>query len=156
MDQALGPRRMSLGLLEALPWPQPFTMPVFLQALGQHRGRPIRVLRASLRTLPCGLVMRTNDVDYVVVARSPSPVHARHILLHELGHLLLEHPSAEAAALTNPRVLSDPDAERQAELFAILARLWIEHRQASPREPPQSWEEQQLRATFGAHVDDCG
>jgi hypothetical protein len=81
--------------------------------------------------------MATRDVDYICYEADTSSLHQEHIILHELGHLLCDHPSASAAPEDLLRLLmptldlamvrrvlgrtaySDPQ-ERQAELFAML------------------------------------
>lgn len=64
-------------------------------AIGAHprrRGRPLHLLAMPLdRTGPCGLWIATSAADYIVYESQTSPSHQRHIIAHEIGHLVLEH-----------------------------------------------------------------
>lgn len=106
--------------------------------LGDQRGRPIRVLPMTARpTDPSGIWLATDAADYVFYEQNTSRLHREHIILHEIGHLLLEHSGGVVLTDTTAQLLMpdlDPthvrrtltrsnysDAEEQeAELFASL------------------------------------
>jgi IrrE N-terminal-like domain len=116
--------------------PRPFDAAVLLEELAARRGRPIELLAVPARPhTPCGLLVSTLEADYIVYAADTGALHQRHILVHEIAHLLLDHagsaPLAPATALLphlSPalvqRVLGrtsyDEPQEREAELLASL------------------------------------
>ncbi len=103
------------------------------------RGRPIRLVGAAERNLPCGIWVETDRADLVFYAQGTGPAHQRHIIAHELAHIALGHTGAEvtehAAELlfrsVKPaavlRMLNragyDTGQEREAELLATLLLL---------------------------------
>ncbi|MFX0580053.1 hypothetical protein [Nocardia nepalensis] len=130
------------AVTSALAIPHPWNRTAFLEHIAALVGKPIRLmpLPASLTAgLPCGLVLdRVEDIMIAYDTHS-SGYHADHIVLHEIGHLLLDHADDKSADTrqaavgtlfpgidpnTVVRVLErsdyDATAERQAELFASL------------------------------------
>jgi hypothetical protein len=89
--------------IQALPLPCPFTLPRFVRQVGDQRGRQIELVPSILgASAPCGMLVSTDEIDYICYAANTSPLHARHIVLHELGHWCLEHDGTSVADL-------DPD-----------------------------------------------
>ncbi|WP_433508940.1 hypothetical protein ACQP2T_33820 [Nonomuraea sp. CA-143628] len=133
------PHQVSIEELEAEGViPDPFDLELFIKRLEKRRGRPIQMIPISARRgAPCGLYIKAVGTDYLCYVRSSSPLHECHILLHELGHLVLGHQdsgwrSEELQRMLLPdlhpdmikRVLcrngyADP-AEDAAEAFAEL------------------------------------
>ncbi|MFJ9605970.1 ParH-like protein [Kitasatospora sp. NPDC101176] len=121
---------------ERLELPSPFDATVLLERLARRRGRPISLLPVAARAgTPCGLLVSTRETDYILYTADTSALHRRHILVHEIAHLLLEHagsaPLGPVSALLphlSPalvqRVLGrtcyDEPQEREAELLASL------------------------------------
>lgn len=98
-DEPCGLRRRCDELIRTLPIPHPFDMPTFLNRLAQHRRRHIELVPVALSAaLPCGLLISTDDADYVCHAVDTSPLHAQHIVMHEVGHLVFGHTSKSEAA----------------------------------------------------------
>lgn len=129
-------------LISTLRVPQPWDLADFLQQVTALLGKEIRLVPLPTDTaesLPCGLVVeRAEDIVIAYDAHS-SGYHADHIVLHEIGHLLLDHADSIIDGTTRSTVeilfpSMDPDnvlrvlrrsdyddlAERQAELFASL------------------------------------
>ncbi|MFF3114671.1 ParH-like protein [Kitasatospora sp. NPDC057904] len=116
----------------------PFDPAVLLDRLAGRRGRPIELVPVAARpNLPCGLLVSTAEADYILYAADTSPLHRRHILVHEIAHLLFDHagsapitPVSSQALLPHlspalvQRVLGrtgyDEPQEREAELLASL------------------------------------
>ncbi|MEE1781759.1 ParH-like protein [Streptomyces sp. SP17BM10] len=127
-------RRMA----QELDLPAPFDPAVLLDRLAARRGRPIELVPVAARpNLPCGLLVSTAEADYILYAADTSPLHRRHILVHEIAHLLFDHagsapitPVSSQALLPHlspalvQRVLGrtgyDEPQEREAELLASL------------------------------------
>jgi hypothetical protein len=84
---------------------------------------------------PCGLWVGTDRADHVFYDPGTSPLHAEHIVLHELAHILSGHGAAGAGLA---RLFPDLDPatvrevlgragytsaqEREAEMMASLIR----------------------------------
>ncbi|MFL6118764.1 hypothetical protein [Actinophytocola sp.] len=80
------------AVVDWLPIPRPFTLERFVRMLGEQRGRPIQLVPAHLgASAPCGLLVVTADADVICYASNTTSLHQRHIVLHEVGHLLLGH-----------------------------------------------------------------
>ncbi|MFD7830293.1 ParH-like protein [Kitasatospora sp. NPDC058243] len=125
-------RRMA----EQLELPSPFDTTVLLEQIARRRGRPIDLLPVAARpNAPCGLLVSTREADYILYTADTSALHRRHILVHEIAHLLLDHagsaplgPAADLLPHLSPdlvrRVLGrtgyDEPQEREAELLASL------------------------------------
>ncbi|WP_245746153.1 CUE domain-containing protein [Nocardia altamirensis] len=125
---------------DALVVPEPWDLTVFLEQIPGMVGKRIRLVTLPDRSgLPCGLVVEQIEDIVIAYDAESSGYHADHIVLHEIGHLLLDH-GPDAGARTQRGTLEllfpdiDPDtvlrvlqrsdyddaAERQAELFASL------------------------------------
>lgn len=134
-------------IIDDLPLPTPFDEERFLSGLGRQRGKPVSLLVVPARGgLPSGLLLVTANVD-IVVRIETSPIHAHHIVAHEVGHLLLDHRSmaqdgespddhaVDTLATLLPslsptlirrllaRQLYQDDEERQAEIFASMLMM---------------------------------
>lgn len=105
----------------------------FVDRLAAQRQRPIVILHlpgAVSSSTVYGAWLPTADTDYVFVAEQLSGIHRQHVVLHELGHMVLNHrPAGGGAALFDgvsgelaQRLLARHEhgdvQERQAELFA--------------------------------------
>lgn len=112
----------SAAIVEAvkrLPVPCPFGFERFIRALGDSLARPVKLVGAPLGgSAPCGWLMRTSKVDYVCYPTNTSWLHQLHIVLHEIGHLVLGH-SGDALLLGHSQ--GDSHDERDAETFATMA-----------------------------------
>ena len=108
------------------------------ERLGAWRGRPIILMPRSFPdTSAFGLWLKTSSVDIVVYERDATPDHRRHIIRHEIGHILFDHESEprsdddalQALVPTLPlhvvqralrRSCYDTAAEWEAEVFASV------------------------------------
>ena len=70
-------------------------------ALGESRGRPLRILGTPLcGTATSGAWIPTPQADYVLYPQSASPTRREAVICHELGHVLLHHDPALHNTLT--------------------------------------------------------
>lgn len=99
-------------IVRDLPIPRPFTLERFVGRLSERRGRTIELVASWLgASAPCGLLVSTDDVDYVCYASNTSRLHQLHIILHEIGHLQLGHRSRRITMLlAQPKRSPPPDA----------------------------------------------
>jgi hypothetical protein len=126
---------------QALDLPAPFDEARLLDQLARRRGRPIELMPVpAAPDLPCGLLVATGRADYILYRTDTGPLHRRHIVVHEVAHLLFDHagaaPLAQATALLphlspalvqrvlGRTVYTEPQ-EQEAELLAsmILSRV---------------------------------
>lgn len=89
-------------LTGTVPIPQPWDLTNYLAAVAAHRGRPIAlhpVDAAILSGTGCGtgsgLWIAKRDSDVIVYGADTTRWHAEHIIVHELGHMLLGHGAEE-------------------------------------------------------------
>ncbi len=98
--------------------PEPFEIDALCERIGADRGRPIRLCAIRFPAEgPAGLLLGTAETDYIFYDVQTTVSHQRHIIAHELGHLLLGHehtgPSAPGAAADGL-----PDATLRRHMFA--------------------------------------
>ncbi|GAB3165784.1 hypothetical protein [Amycolatopsis sp. NPDC004378] len=130
-------RHRFAAALRDLHLPATFDVPALCAALGERRGRPIRLLPLPGLSEVCGLWIATDTTDLIAYEQHTSAPHQDHIVLHEIGHLLCDHypvslTPAEQMRLLLPslspemvrRVLGRAGyssvEEREAEFFASL------------------------------------
>ncbi|MFC3453381.1 ImmA/IrrE family metallo-endopeptidase [Amycolatopsis speibonae] len=125
-------------IASAVRLPDPFDVTTLFGEVAAMRGRPIELVALDARPgAPCGVLAATDRADYIFYTRDTSPLHQRHILLHELGHLLCGHVEGEmlpetVAAMVTPSLSVDlvrrvlgrttyaQEQEKEAELVASL------------------------------------
>jgi hypothetical protein len=84
---------------DAVTLPEPFDAEAFVASLAAGRGRPIELMPVSApEGTPCGLLMSTERADYILYPTTTTALHRRHILLHEVGHLLCGHTGPDGGA----------------------------------------------------------
>ncbi|MFQ6391881.1 hypothetical protein ACLMAJ_00360 [Nocardia sp. KC 131] len=141
-------------LSRTVPIPHPWDLSTYLQVVAAHRGRTITLLPVDTAILAgsgcgtgSGLWIAKHDSDVIAYGADTTDWHAEHIIVHELGHMLLghgaesartEHPEAHAyAAITDLLPSISPESiahvlgrsdyestrERDAETFADLVML---------------------------------
>ncbi|MFD6415750.1 hypothetical protein [Streptomyces sp. NPDC060194] len=136
----------------------PFDVESLCRSIAEQRGRPLYLhsMPGVCGTdIPCGAWLATATADHVFHEESTSPLPQTHIILHELGHMLLGHRSALGAsdagigAALFPNLSPDmvtslmkrasynTEDERSAEYLAglIASRADLETRRISGREP---------------------
>jgi hypothetical protein len=136
-----GLRRRCEQRLAGLTIPSPFDLDAFAAVVATHRGRPLTLrpmpgLRAGA---PCGIWIAVPGGDYVFYDPGTSRVHAEHIVLHEIAHMLSGHDTGlDVSGGALARLVPDLDPstvqrilgrvsyttaqEREAEVLASLIR----------------------------------
>lgn len=132
-----GLRRRSEKRLRGIRIPNPFDLDAFCAEVSHRRGRPLfrRPVPGLSAGAPCGLWIGTARADHVFYDPGTSPLHAEHIVLHELAHILSGHsgaagdlgnlfPDLDPATVTRVlgRVSYTTEQEREAEMMASLIR----------------------------------
>ncbi|WP_433658587.1 hypothetical protein ACQPW1_41420 [Nocardia sp. CA-128927] len=151
------------NLTRDVPIPHPWDLSSYLDDVAQYRGRHISLLpidTALLAGTGCGtgsgLWIAKQDSDVIVYGADTTEWHAEHIIVHELGHMLLGHgpeqptdgepaqptPTVAAVAELLPSISPESIAhvlgrtdygttrERDAETFADMVML---HAMRPPR-----------------------
>lgn len=124
METTTGFRRRYEQLISTLSIPDPFDMPSFLAGLARQRGKQIELIPAVLpTTLPCGMLVSTDDIDYIFHPIDTTPLHAQHIDMHEVGHLLLGHATGPTNTVSSDEL---PTLAEQAAVRSLLPDLSTE------------------------------
>ncbi|WUI04127.1 hypothetical protein OHR68_20790 [Spirillospora sp. NBC_00431] len=148
----MGPKKMEQRchrLIARLELPDPFDLEDFIGRLERRRSRPVRLIASKLPSgVICGAWIRTARTDYIYYEEGTTGVHKQHIILHEIGHMLLDHKASSLArSSVADLLLPDLDPalvksvlgrtsysskeEVEAEAFADLLSLAIK-----PKEEP--------------------
>ncbi|AHH95738.1 hypothetical protein [Kutzneria albida] len=91
-------QRRCRRLLRELDIQPPLDISELCARLGRQRGRPIKLISYPIPADgPFGLWLRDETTDYIVYQRHTTEPHQKHIILHEVGHILADHPSDEDA-----------------------------------------------------------
>ena len=132
-----GLRWRSERRLRGIRVPSPFDLDAFCAEVAARRGRPLirRPVPGLSADAPCGMWIATERADHVFYDPGTSTLHAEHIVLHELAHILCGHTGADGSLArlfpdldpaTVRRVLGRVsytcEQEREAEMVASLIR----------------------------------
>ncbi|MGW7327880.1 hypothetical protein ACWGIU_04530 [Streptomyces sp. NPDC054840] len=134
-------RKRCRSILRELGVTAPLRVPELCRLLGEHRGRPIRLVPYSLPVPgPYGLWIAGAQADFIFYQKETSQAHQDHIVLHEVGHILADHRSDEPEDAVWQEVLPDlsievinralrrtsyaEEREREAELVATIILEW--------------------------------
>lgn len=134
-------RRDAIRLLRSLKLSPSFDLTALCAQLSEQRDRPIELIpRAFPQPTVFGLWVGTTTSDLVFYESDTTPEHQRHIVLHELGHILLDHGSddlrdevwedlvptlpADTVRRALRRSAYDSSAEQDAETFASVISAW--------------------------------
>ncbi|MEU1309548.1 hypothetical protein ABZ419_11725 [Streptomyces cinnamoneus] len=84
-------RRRCKQLIHELALPASTDLRGMCDAVARHVDRPIHLVPMSLDGVVSGMTATTDDAFWIVYEQKTSPWHQVHIVLHEIGHLLLGH-----------------------------------------------------------------
>ncbi|MFI0961682.1 regulator component [Streptomyces sp. NPDC021080] len=128
-------QRRCMGVLQDLGMQGSLSFEEIRERVEAFRGRPlvIRELPEQIaETGVCGLWLDTDDADYVFYEARTAPLHRRHIILHELGHVLCEHHRDITTEADDPAgsLLGDPQPHIVKRLMARTSYTTREEREA--------------------------
>ncbi|WP_017972382.1 hypothetical protein [Actinopolyspora halophila] len=132
-----GLRRQLRRELDRLQLEPPVSITTLVDRLAAQRGRPLHLMPMPLDPYgPSGLWIATGTGDYVCYQQHTTRAHQDHIIAHEVGHMLVDHPpgiadnelltylvpdlSPELIATLLRRDHDDSHSEREAEDIATL------------------------------------
>ena len=136
------------SMADGLNIPDPFRLEEFCAKIGQNRHRPITLAPHAFGD--CGVTgvwVATPSVDYIFFEKNTPRPHQEHIVLHEVGHLLWDHPAVEPGASADLFQDLDPNMvervlhrahryevrqEREAETLATVILRRIRMQQGRP------------------------
>ncbi len=139
-DEA-GLRRRLAALLGDLGLEPPLTPERFCGRLADHRGRPIELVAWALPPeAVSGFLLVYEHKDVIVHQSRTSGLHQRHIVFHEVAHLVLDHagcgrapvPPGDGPPAAGPATLYDDIEEWEAETAATILSSWSD---AAPGPP---------------------
>ncbi len=81
-----------------------FILSDFVAYIEARRRRRIIVEDFTLEEV-FGAWVATPDIDYVLVSDTTHPVHRAHIILHEVGHIILRHSRHPLKDVLSPEML---------------------------------------------------
>ncbi|MEU7599839.1 hypothetical protein AB0B78_07760 [Streptomyces sp. NPDC040724] len=133
-------RRRCRPLLGQLNLPHPFSIEALCAHLSAHRRRPLHLHRLPGQAAVagvCGLWIATDTDDHIFYEQRTARSHQEHIVLHEIGHMLLDHHATADSGLPgglfgdlSPRLVRrmlsranySTRQEQEAEMLATLIR----------------------------------
>ncbi|MEV7096428.1 hypothetical protein AB0M80_26615 [Amycolatopsis sp. NPDC051045] len=175
-------RRRCRRLLNELGIRPPLDVLELCRTVGKQRGRPIRLIAHRIPVPgPFGAWIATGQADYIVYQQDTSKAHQRHIILHELGHMLAGHrTTAEDDSLVTAltpdaappgdlreqypdlapepirqalrRTSYDTDQEREAETVATIILEWASVLDRVARKSSEEDTAQRIEAALGERL----
>ncbi len=126
----------------------PFDRTTFCRRLAERRRRPIllRGLDMAAAGLPSGWWIEMPDVDLVLHDNLTSEYHQDGIVLHEVGHILLDHYADQRVGAQAAQLALDEDVA--AHLMPTIGRLQARRRAARHGYSRQEEQEAEFFARF--------
>ncbi|MBE1493165.1 hypothetical protein H4696_000265 [Amycolatopsis lexingtonensis] len=146
-------RRRCESLIATLPIRYPFELRAFLKAVGKQREMTVVLGRMLTgRSGTSGLLVRMRTECLLGVAAAAVPTHVYHIVFHEVGHWVLEHPGDYVCSR---RTGTGSQRELEAEQFAHQLQAHVRAGTARHRDRQLPPGRTALRAAFGARRHLC-
>ncbi|WP_026254928.1 ImmA/IrrE family metallo-endopeptidase [Salinispora arenicola] len=117
-------RRRCQRLINDLEIPEPFDLDCFRRQLAGQRGRPLKISPLPALAEPgfvSGVWVATENADYILYNARTSPLHQRHIIMHEVGHMIFRHnehelPEGVMRSSEFPNIYSRPGGDMTARI----------------------------------------
>lgn len=115
-------------IIDTLPIESPFNIHELAKRLGCRRGRPLVLIAVAMGGKPFALWVGLRTMDIVFYEKNTPLWHQEHLILHEIGHMLLEHRAVAPPAWL--RAVSAPVTHAAEELMGG----WLDHTAEEERE----------------------
>lgn len=127
---------------------RPFGQTSLQTAVERYRGKPLKIAFSPLYASTSGMWYGYDDHDLIVIDVNTVRRSRRHTFLHEVGHIMMGHPSDNNAddvveqstpwvgAVTRAKIVCrrrtcfDSRYEREAECFATVGTEWMDRTNA--------------------------
>ncbi|MCG0283814.1 hypothetical protein [Streptomyces sp. PSAA01] len=120
-------RRQCYKLVRSLDLTHPFSVDDLSRQISQRRNKPITLAPLTFPAGgPVGMLASTATVDYVFYESNTTVIHQTHAIVHEFGHLLWGHESAEPLTDTGAGSLL-PDDLDPTLIQHLLGRTQYSH-----------------------------
>jgi hypothetical protein len=96
-----------------------FRLEDFVDHIQQIRNRSILLIPYPFAPEITGLWMPRKSIDFIFYKSDTHVTYQTHIILHELAHMLLDHPLQRIDQLISPEILKEFGADVQGYLRAI-------------------------------------
>ncbi|MFI7608522.1 hypothetical protein ACIBTV_25680 [Micromonospora sp. NPDC049366] len=129
--------------------PSPWDLTALVSQIARERGRPIQLLGVDLGGSALhGLWVATPRADYIAYPNRSGPFKQTAIVLHEIAHMWLEHPSRDMAELEGRASISPYNAAHEEEADELAEAILL-RADAPPAPPPVEHELLRVIDTFG-------
>lgn len=156
-------RRRCKARLQELAVPTALDLDTFIAEVVTRRPRPLSLLPMQLMGKPYGVWFTDGETERIWYERDTTPMHQRHIILHELSHLLCGHQPLDVTTFDGPfpdldhgriRVIMERSSytrkeEREAE---TMASMLVERSATGFRESGMDTYSQQLLRVLGVSI----
>jgi hypothetical protein len=91
-------RKRCQTLVDRLDLPRPLTVDALCRYLEAQRSRPLHLHALPAQAASsgaCGVWLSTETDDHIFYEQRTARLHQEHIVLHEIGHLLLDHRTVD-------------------------------------------------------------
>jgi Zn-dependent peptidase ImmA (M78 family) len=123
-------------LIARLTLPDPWDLTALVGQIARDRGRPIQLLSVEMRgSILHGLWVATARADYIAYPARSTPFKRTAIVLHEIAHMVLRHPSRDLAELEGVPSASPYNAAHEIEADEFAEEI-LRRADAPPVAPP--------------------
>ncbi len=129
-----------------------FTVPAFVTYLELTRQRDIILNGVDFEPGLHGFWVRAETADYVFFNKGTHPVHQMHSILHELGHLILQHHPHNLTDFIPPAMLAQLH-QQDPEPPCGHCRMWLPYDTPEEREAELLVRCLQREITFAGRLD---
>lgn len=145
----MGARERASRLVDALALPKPWDLNALVAQIAQRRGRTIQLLPVEMSgsTLH-GLWVATPRADYIAYPDRTSGYKKDAIVLHEVAHMWLRHPSRDLAELEG-RFSRSPYNRQHEDEADEFAEMTLQRAGARPAQTSGESDLMRVIDTFG-------
>jgi len=116
------------AIIDTLPIEYPFNIHGLAERLGCRRQRPLALITVAMGGKPFALWVGLRTMDIIFYEQNTPSWHQEHLILHEIGHMLLEHRTVAPPAWL--RSASAPTTHAAEESMGV----WLDHTAEEERE----------------------